>query len=435
VTVRLRVLLVEDSEDDALLILRQLARSGYEVEHVRVQTRAQMVDAMERQEWDVILCDYKLPRFNAPDALRSLQEAGLDIPFIVVSGTVGEDVAVSCMRAGAADFLSKFNLRRLGPAVARELQDAAHRKARRRAEVALRRTAENARKIIAASLDGVVVVDTNGVVQFANPTAEMMLGNTNGGLVGRQFDVPIALGRGGEVDLSDRAGRPLVVETGFSDVQWEEESAYLVTLHDVTDRMRSEQQLRDSFVVLADTLSLATASRDPYTTNHQRRVADLVGQVGVRLGLDENELWDLRMGALLHDIGKVAVPEAILTKPGRLSPEETELVRTHVQEGYRILQSTQLPPPVSRMVLHHHELLDGSGYPQGLTEEELSLPDRILALCNIVEAMGSFRPHRTGRSIEEVLAEAQAGAGVRYDIAVAEAVTDILQRGSFVLGG
>lgn len=434
-TVKLRVLMVEDFEDDALLIIRHLARAGYDPEYVRVQTRERLIEELTTKEWDVILCDYKMPSFSAPDAQRTLQELGVDVPFIVVSGTVGEDVAVECMRAGAADFLSKFNLRRLGPAVARELRDASHRKARRRAEMALRRSAENARKIIEASIDGMVVVDGAGVVRFANPTAEAMLGQAHGGLVGHPFDVPLSLGRGAEVDLTARVGRPLMVETGFSDVQWGDESAYLVALHDVTDRIRMEHQLRDSFVVLADTLSLASASRDPYTTNHQRRVAELVGQVGACFKLTDDELWDLRMAALLHDIGKVAIPDSILTKPGRLSPEEMELVRTHVEEGHRILQSTQLPESVPQMVLNHHELLDGSGYPRGLKGDELAIQDRILVLCNIVEAMGSYRPHRTARSTAQVIAEVGRGSGVCYDSEVAGCVIDILERGGFVLGG
>ncbi len=434
-TVRLRVLLVEDLEDDALLVIRHLLKHGYQPDYVRVQTRERLVEELTSREWDVVLCDYKMPRFSAPEALQTVQELGLDVPFIVVSGTIGEDIAVECMRAGAADFLSKFNLRRLAPAIAREMRDAGERRARRSAESALGRSAETARKIITASMDGMVVVDSQGIVRFANPTALDMLGQNHERLVGQPFDMPIVLGHGDELDLTERTGRALTVETEFSEVQWEDQTAYLVTLHDVTDRMRAEQQLRDSFVALAETLSLAMASRDAYTTHHQRRVAELVGQVGERCGLSEEELWNLGMAALLHDIGKVAVPDAILTKPGRLSPEEMDLVRTHVREGYRILQSTGLPAIVSQTALHHHELIDGTGYPQGLSGEELTVQDRILTLCNVVEAMGSHRPHRPAHSAAEVIAEVREGRGIRYDAAIADQVLDILESGGFFLGG
>ncbi|MFW6102716.1 MAG: HD-GYP domain-containing protein [Chloroflexota bacterium] len=199
--------------------------------------------------------------------------------------------------------------------------------------------------------------------------------------------------------------------------------------------MSVEQQLRKSFVTLAETLSLAMASRNAFTTHHQRRVADLVGQVGERFGLDEEELWNLRMAALLHDVGKIAIPEAILTKPGLLSPEEMALVRTHVEEGYRILQSAGLPEAVSQAVLHHHERIDGTGYPQGLIGDELTVQDRILTLCNVVEAMGSHRPHRPAHSENDVIAEVREGRGTRYDAAIADHVLDILESGGFVLGG
>ncbi|MFW6102715.1 MAG: response regulator [Chloroflexota bacterium] len=215
-SVMLRVLLVEHLEDDALLIIRHLSKHGYEPDYVRVQTRERLVEELCSRQWDVVLCDYKMPGFSAPEALQTVQELGLDVPFIVVSGTVGEDIAVECMRAGAADFLSKFDLRRLAPAIAREVRDAEHRRARRSAESALRRSAENARKIIAASMDGMVIVDTGGIVRFANPTAVNMLGQTLERLIGRPFDIPVAVGRESQIDLTDRVGKPLVVESSFS---------------------------------------------------------------------------------------------------------------------------------------------------------------------------------------------------------------------------
>ncbi len=137
---RLHVLLVEDSESDAELTILLLTTAGYDVVHERVETAGEMQAALDRQAWDIVLADYRLPQFDAPAALRLLQRTGLDIPFIVVSGTVGEETAVAVMKAGAHDYLMKDNLTRLAPAVRRELAEAQTRRERRQAEEALRRS-------------------------------------------------------------------------------------------------------------------------------------------------------------------------------------------------------------------------------------------------------------------------------------------------------
>lgn len=432
-TNEIRVLLAEDVEDDATLMLRHLRKSGFELQCTRVQTGEDLRDALMTQHWDVILCDYKMPRFSAPDALRLVQDTGLDIPFIVVSGTVGEDVAVECLRSGAADFVSKDNLARLAPAITRELADAATRRARRRAEESLRRSEENARRIVAASKDAMVVVDGEGFVRFANPSARQMLGESET-LQGMSLDLTLSVGGDSELEIPTTDDSRLVVETSISQVDWGGEPHYLVVLHDVTMRKQAELRLRESYLNLADTLSRSMASRDPYTTNHQRRVAELVTLVGAKMGLDEECLWNLRLGGLLHDIGKIAVPESILARPGTLAPEELDLVRTHAQEGYDILHNAGLPEIVPLMTLHHHERLDGTGYPQGLTRENLSLEDRVLTVCNAAEAMGSFRPYRRAASMEQVIAEVHRQRGKAYDSDIADKLIEVLQSGEFVLG-
>src|SRR5688572_24778345 len=130
----LRILLVEDSEDDARLVLREVRRAGYEVEYERVETADAMRAALSRQPWDLIICDFSLPQFNAPRALELLKESGIDLPFIIVSGTIGEESAVNALKAGAHDFIIKGNFARLIPAIQRELKDAAIRRERRERE-------------------------------------------------------------------------------------------------------------------------------------------------------------------------------------------------------------------------------------------------------------------------------------------------------------
>ncbi len=145
---RLRLLLVEDSENDARLILRELKRGGYDVSRERVQTAADMAAALEKTTWDVVLCDYAMPGFSAPDALALIKEKGLDLPFIIVSGAIGEDVAVEAMKAGAHDYIMKDRIARLTPAIEHELVDAEVRAKHRRAEAALRKSEERYRSMV-----------------------------------------------------------------------------------------------------------------------------------------------------------------------------------------------------------------------------------------------------------------------------------------------
>src|SRR6266478_2318632 len=137
-TKSLAILLVEDSEGDALLISRRIQRAGYDLTFKRVDTADTMLAALGERSWDVILSDYVMPNFSAPAALKVLKNSGLDLPFIVVSGAIGEDTAVAIMRAGAHDYLMKDNLARLVPAIEREIQEAAVRLERREVQEALR---------------------------------------------------------------------------------------------------------------------------------------------------------------------------------------------------------------------------------------------------------------------------------------------------------
>jgi DNA-binding NtrC family response regulator len=156
---RLSILIVEDSESDTGLILRQVQQAHYNVSHERVETADQMRSALERQPWDVIIADYSLPQFDASSALAVLQKSGLDIPFIVVSGTIGEETAIALMKAGAHDCIMKHHLPRLIPVMDRELSEVQIRQAKRQAEDKIRQTAEEWVKTFDAMSDLISIQD------------------------------------------------------------------------------------------------------------------------------------------------------------------------------------------------------------------------------------------------------------------------------------
>ena len=172
----LRVLVVEDSEFDARMLVGLLRAGGFEPEFERVETEGGMRTALGQAQWEVILADYNLPDFSAPRALEVLKESQLDIPFIIVSGGIGEDTAVAAMKSGAHDYLMKGNLARLVPAVERELREASVRSSRRQTVKDLRASELRHRSLIENTSDIIAVLDCKGMIKFVSPACDRVLG-------------------------------------------------------------------------------------------------------------------------------------------------------------------------------------------------------------------------------------------------------------------
>lgn len=214
----------------------------------------------------------------------------------------------------------------------------------------------------------------------------------------------------------------------------------MAVLCDITENMKLEAALNDSLEKMArvvdetvSALSAAVEKRDPYTAGHQRRVAELACAIAGAMGsLGDDRIKGIRTAAMIHDIGKLYVPSELLTKPGQLTDIEFELVKTHSQAGYEILQGIEFPWPIAQIVQQHHERLDGSGYPLGLTGDEILLEAHIIAVADAVEAMSSYRPYRPGKGIEPALQEIINGRGRRYDSLVVDACMTLFRSG-FVL--
>lgn len=174
-------------------------------------------------------------------------------------------------------------------------------------------------------------------------------------------------------------------------------------------------------------ISLAMEVRDPYTSGHQDKVAQLAAAIGRDLGLDHERQKGLELAAAVHDIGKLGVPADLLSLPRRLDSTEMTLVRGHVEWGYRILQGIDFPWPVANIVRQHHERLDGSGYPQGLKQDDILLEARIVAVADVVESMAAHRPYRPALGLDQALAEIDRGSGTIYDPLVVAACHRILE--------
>jgi len=174
--------------------------------------------------------------------------------------------------------------------------------------------------------------------------------------------------------------------------------------------------------------------RDPYTSGHQENVAAISVAIAERLGWGRERVEGLRLGAMIHDIGKIYIPSEILNRPGRLTDSEFEIVKSHPQVGYDILANTEFPWPIKEMVVQHHERLDGSGYPKGLMDGEIIDEAKVIAVADVVDAITSHRPYRPGLGVDAALAEIEQGRGALYDTMVADACLRLIRDEGFSWG-
>lgn len=181
------------------------------------------------------------------------------------------------------------------------------------------------------------------------------------------------------------------------------------------------QMLKKSVTDIIQTIARIVHVRDPYTGDHQRRVTALASVIAEEMDLPEEQINGLRFAATIHDIGKITVPAEILSKPGRLTRVEYEMIRDHPRLAYDILREIDFPWPVAEIVLQHHERLDGSGYPQGLEKDDILLEARILAVSDVIEAMSSHRPYRSALGLEKALEEIKENKARLYDENVVDA--------------
>lgn len=641
----LRILIIEDSEDDARLLLREIRRGGYEVESERVETAEAMRAALTRQKWDLIICDFSLPRFSAPRALELLKQSGIDLPFIIASGTIGEESAVNALKAGAHDFIIKGNFARLIPAIEREIKEAEIRRERRERERELEaialvsahlRGAKTFDEMLSRLLDQTLaLIETQaGSIWLYDPIDEIvelkiqrggkdeLIGSSykvgegipgqvvqsgkailasefppaeeankesfrtsltgDGGacvplhaeenIVGAMFinvarprelstgeirilnalaeiggnsihrmqlheqtvqqlnrlaalraidlaisnilDLQITLklvinevikqlkvdaasvllvkpgsgkleyiagqgfrtrniegtslrigeGNAGQAviqrhivevpDLMNGGGKyiraqllanehfisyyavPLITKGVVKgvleifnrtrlnpDSEWLD---FLETLGGQTaiavensmlfqDLQRSNFELAMAYDATIEGWSRALDLRDHETEGHTQRVTDMTVMLARKMGFSEERLVFIRRGALLHDIGKMGIPDYILHKPEELSEEELQIMKKHPQFAYDMLEPIAYLRDALNIPYCHHEKWDGTGYPRGLAGMQIPLEARLFAIVDVWDAITTDRPYRKSWPREEALKYIREQSGKYFD--------------------
>jgi PAS domain S-box-containing protein len=330
--------------------------------------------------------------------------------------------------------------------------------ARKQTETALRDSEQKFKTLVEQSLIGIYMVDNRNML-YANPRTEEIFGYAPGEMNGiavhalvapedrNTVDGNIRRRTSGDIDslryefrALRKDGRVIDVGVHGSRTDLAGKPVVLGVLQDITDKRLHEERVREyvqrlerSITSTVQAISHMVDLRDPYTSGHERRVGELAAAIGAEIGLTEHQITGLRISGDVHDVGKIAVPAEILSKPTRLSAAELAIVRTHAQQGYEILKDIDFPWPVAQTVWQHHERLDGSGYPRGLHGDEICLEARIMAVADVVESMSTHRPYRPALGFDAAFAELQDKAGTLYDADIVAACVRLFRNKGYTL--
>jgi PAS domain S-box-containing protein len=377
--------------------------------------------------------------------LRGELPIGTDVPVKRKDGSVFyADIKTALVRFGGGDCL-------LG-----QFLDVTERK---RAMEALRESEEQFRGLVEQSIAGIYIIQ-DGKFAYVNPrfaeirgyrSAAELLGSDPLQLIAERDRGTVAehnrrllAGEVASIDYSFTAlckdGSSIEVGAHSAPANFHGRSAIIGLMQDISEKKRAEDEIK-RYVAQLETAFMSTVEvatnlgemRDPYTAGHQRRVAEIAVAIGAELGFDAHRQEGLRVVGYLHDIGKITIPSEILSKPGKLSAIEFQLIQGHAQAGYDVLKGVAFPWPVAQVALQHHERMDGSGYPQGLKGEAILLEARIMAVADVVEAMSSHRPYRPGLGIDKTLAEIERGRGTAYEPLVVDACLKLFREKGYTI--
>jgi len=283
-------------------------------------------------------------------------------------------------------------------------------------------------KIIPGSMMGQVLSQKLPLAFWENTA----LHDKRGEVIGRGTHAIAALWNGKEV-IGHLSADNLIRHDPITKQQRELLTLYASALGHLCSRQKVEEKLKQSLDKLQKNLyetiyalSSIVKIKDPYTAEHQWRVAHIASVIAQDMGLAKEQVETIRIAGIVHDIGKISVPAEILNKPGQLSSIELEMIRTHPSVSYNILKDIDFPGPVKEVVFQHHERIDGSGYPEGLTGKDMLLETKIIGVSDVVEAIASHRPYRPSLGIDKSIEEISQYRDTLYDSKVVDTCLNLL---------
>ena len=445
------VLLVDDEPNILKALKRLLRKDGYTI--LLADGGLEALQVLVDNPVNVIVSDHRMPVMTGIEFLAKVKQRHPDITRIVLSGFSDLDTITEAINEGNIyKFLAKpwddaqirttikeafeYNELRLENShLTEELKAANARLIQENVE-----TSSLLEQIVNHNSDGIIVVDNEKKVIFSNPSALNLLIEHYRVLPGDEFKLTFKENQVFRQRLSRKNNDDLIIEIRSSTITHEGKPAFLITLHDRSgieraheERKNAELKIKKALFQTVKAISLTVENRDPYTAGHQNRVARLAVAIGERMGFSSDNLEGLNIGGLIHDIGNIYIPTEILNRPGPVNEYERLIVQKHTIIGYEIMSTVDFPWPVAEMVLQHHENIDGSGYPNGLTGDEIKLESKIMAVADVVAAMSEYRPYRDMFSITDIISFIKQQSGKKFEPEIVDFCIDVIQDDSFNL--
>ncbi len=452
---KIKVLVVEDEIIVARDICNMLQSLGYKSISVSSNSE-EAIKTAEKESPHIVLMDIMLEgRLNGVEAADYIY-TNLNIPIIYLTSYSDETIIQKAKKTEPFGYLLKpFEERDLKTTIEIALYKS-------EIEMKLKRREKWLSTILTNIGDGVIVTDEKGAVTFINKQGENITGWTSNDALnkdlnevyptqnektGKRLNIPTEKLLTGkrtrihhDVVLRSKSGAKIYINQNLNPTLDEggRITGLVVTFSDITMRKKAEKQIKEiwenqkkAMEGAVEAMAHTIETRDPYTAGHQRRVTKLAVKIAEEMGLEEGKIEGIRMAGTLHDIGKIYIPAEILSKPGIISEAEYNIIKTHPKVGADILKSIEFPWPVSDIVRQHHERIDGSGYPNGLSGDKIMIEAKVLAVADVIEAMASHRPYREALTLEDALTEIKKNKGKLYDKKASEAAIKVCAREDF----
>ena len=439
----IQILLVEDEEPHAELIQRAFEDQGTEFEIHRVRSLGEAREQRRIKEPRLIIADWRLPDGESLELLPNHRDP-LATPIILMTSYGNERIAVEALKSGALDYVVKSPESMLDmPHLARKALDQWKARADRiHMQEALSESEAHFRLLAENASDMITRLNTDGYMFYISPACKTILGYKPEEMIGvSSFDLikPEDHPQIRELFNQKPGDAPYTVTYRAKHKEghyvWLETSARAISDHntmkvveiqaasrDITERKRAEEalqlahnQLRDAYERTIEGWVRALDLRDRETEGHTQRVTEITIKVAKQLGFNEEELSHIKRGALLHDMGKIAIPDEILQKPGPLNETEWERMRQHPMYAFEMLSPIAYLNPALDIPFYHHERWNGSGYPHGLKGEKIPLSARLLAIVDVWDALRSDRPYRKAIPREQVIEYLSENSDILFD--------------------